>query len=126
MKLVKTASKRDYELTYLLAGDLLDAEVAKIRKEVADLISKFKGEIVSDEDWGRKRLAYKIRHAGKAHEEAIYTHIVVKFPASSIAKMAKEMSLNHQILRHLLVLQEEAEDDTLNVKEETDNKDSDK
>lgn len=106
MKLVKDLTKREYELTYLLAGDLLDAEVAKIRKEIADLVSKLKGEVVEEADWGRKRLAYKVRFAGKGQEEAIYTHLLIKFPAASAQKMNKELALNHQIMRHLLVIKE--------------------
>ena len=46
MKLVKNSSQRDYEVTYLLTGDLLDAEVAKIRKEITDLVTKLKGKVV--------------------------------------------------------------------------------
>ena len=130
MKLVKDLTKREYELTYLLASDLLDAEVAKIRKEIADLVSKLKGEIITDEDWGRKRLAYKIRYASKGQEEAIFTHLVIKFPSQAVAKMSKELALNHKILRNLLVVKEEVEpkakDDTLSVKEAVDTKTSDK
>jgi len=108
MKLVKDLTKKEYELTYLLAGDLLDAEVAKIRKEIADLVSKLKGKIVEEADWGRKRLAYKIRFASKGQEEAIYTHLLIEFPAASAQKINRELALHHQVMRHLLVIKEAA------------------
>ena len=106
MKLVKNSIKREYELTYLLAGDLLDVELAKIRKEILELVSKFKGKVIEDVDWGRKRLAYKIRYASKGQEEAIFTHLIIEFPPASVQKINKELSLNSQVMRHLLVLKE--------------------
>ena len=107
MKLVKESIKREYELTYLVTGDLLDADVAKIRKEITDLITKFKGKIIEEVDWERKLLAYKIRHAGKAHIEAIFTHLLIELSPSKAQKLDKEMTLHNQVMRHLLVLKED-------------------
>jgi len=107
MKLVKESIKREYELTYLLTGDLLDADVAKIRKEIVDLVTKFKGKVLEENDWERKLLAYKIRHGGKAHVEAIFTHLIIELSPSKVQKLDKEMTLHNQIMRHLLVLKED-------------------
>lgn len=106
MNLVKNSSQREYEVTYLVTGDLLDADVAKIRKEISDAIVKLKGQVVEEADWERKLLAYKIRHAGKAHHEAIYTHLVIKLLPEKLKKLNKELDLHRQIMRHLLVLRE--------------------
>jgi len=109
MKLVKNSSQREYEVTYLLTGDLLDAEVAKIRKEITDVVSKLKGKVLEEEDWERKLLAYKIRHAGKGHQEAIFTHLVVQLSPEKIRKLNKELDLHHQIMRQLIVQREVGE-----------------
>ena len=107
MNLVITKQSNKYELTYLLAGDLLDAEVAKVKKELADLIKKNKGKILEEADWGRKHLAYKIRQNGKAYNEAVYVHVVIEFPTEKVQKFSRALNLDHQFLRHLLVLAEE-------------------
>lgn len=109
MNLVKNSSQRDYEVTYLLTGDLLDAEVAKIRKEITDLVTKLKGKVVEEQDWERKLLAYKIRHLGKAHQEAIFTHLIVQLPPEKVRKLNKELDLHRQIMRHLIVQKEAGE-----------------
>ena len=109
MKLVKNSSQREYEVTYLLTGDLLDAEVAKIRKEITDVVSKLKGKVLEEQDWERKLLAYKIRHAGKAHQEAIFTHLIVQLAPEKIRKLNKELDLHHQIMRQLIVQREAGE-----------------
>jgi ribosomal protein S6 len=109
MKLVKNSSQRDYEVTYLLTGDLLDAEVAKIRKEMTDVVTKLKGKVVEEQDWERKLLAYKIRHLGKAHQEAIFTHLIVQLSPEKVRKLNKELDLHRQIMRHLIVQKEAGE-----------------
>ena len=109
MKLVKDSTQRQYELTYLLAGDLLDAELAKIHKDIDELVSKFQGKIIKQEDWGRKRLAYTIHQNGKSQTEAVFTHLLVSFKPTQVAKINKELALNHQVLRYLLVSSDEEE-----------------
>jgi small subunit ribosomal protein S6 len=127
MQLVKESIKREYELTYLITGDLLDADVAKIRKEVIDLIAKFKGKVLEENDWERKLLAYKIRHAGKAHGEAIFTHLLLELSPSKIQKLDKEITLHNQVMRHLLVSKEdEILSDKKTVKSEVKDKKEDK
>ena len=104
MKLVKTVTERQYELTYLLAGDLLDADVAKVKKEISDLIEKNAGAINQEENWGRKTLAYKITANGKTYQEAVYVHCLLTLPATEIQKIDRELILNRYLIRHLLVL----------------------
>jgi ribosomal protein S6 len=64
MKLAKEIITKDYELTYLVPGDLLDADVSRLKKEIIDLVAKNKGTVVKEDDWGRKHLAYNISSAG--------------------------------------------------------------
>jgi ribosomal protein S6 len=106
MNLVKNSSQREYEVTYLLTGDLLDADVAKIRKEITDAVVKLKGKVIEEFDWERKLLAYKVRHAGKAHQEAIFTHLIVQLPPEKIRKLNKELDLHRQVMRQLIVQRE--------------------
>ena len=106
MNLVKNSSQRKYEVTYLLTGDLLDADVAKIRKEITDLIIKLKGKVLEEEDWERKLLAYKINHNGQAHHEAIFTHLLIELLPEKLKKLNKELDLHRQIMRHLVIVNE--------------------
>lgn len=106
MNLVKNSSQRKYEVTYLVTGDLLDADVAKIRKEITDLIVKLKGKVLEEEDWERKLLAYKISHNAKAHHEAIFTHLLIQLLPEKLKKLNKELDLHRQIMRHLVIVTE--------------------
>lgn len=89
---------KDYELTVLLHPDLemnLDPALDKVRK----LITTNKGEIVKEENDGKKRLAYSI----DGQEFAVYYFIDVKLPAEAPAKIESTLNITDEVLRHLLV-----------------------
>lgn len=96
--------KRTYELTYLVPATLTDAEVSKIKDSVAALVKKHKGEVTSTEEWGKRKLAYRIKQSGAVHTEAHYVHLVLAFPTAAIGAFEKDVYLTSTILRHLLVL----------------------
>lgn len=104
MKLAKEVISKDYELTYLIPGDLLDADVSRLKKEIIDLVAKNKGSVVKEDDWGRKHLAYGISQAGKTYEEAVYVHMVLNFPVLNVQQFDQNLTLHREIIRHLLVI----------------------
>lgn len=107
MKLAKEIISKDYELTYLIPGDLLDADVSRLKKEIADLVSKNKGKIVKEDDWGRKHLAYNVTQGGKTYSEAVYVHMAINFPVTKVQAVDQALALHREIIRHLLVIADE-------------------
>lgn len=95
---------KTYELTYLVSGSLTGDEVKSIATAIEKLIAKHKGSIKSQEDWGRKQMAYAIRHAGKRQTEALYTHTVIEFETHEAYSFEKDLYLNQDLLRHLFVI----------------------
>ena len=104
MELVQDLRMRQYELTYLLPEDLTVAESAQTKKAIEDLLKKHSITIVSQDDWGRKELAYPIKYKSKKQHEANYTHLVVKAEALNVPKFEKELYLNQDVIRHLIIL----------------------
>lgn len=89
---------KEYELTVLIHPDLeLDIEkpFAKLRAVIKDN----GGEILKENNWGKKRLAYTI-----AKEDfAIYVHFELKLPPSNILKISNILNITDELLRYLLV-----------------------
>jgi small subunit ribosomal protein S6 len=88
---------RDYELVVLLHPDLeidLEKPLAKVRKLIAD----GKGEIVKEDNWGKRKLAYSI----KDEDFAIYVYIEVKLPAEAVRKLQDNLNIADEVLRYLL------------------------
>jgi len=92
-----------YELVVLLHPDLeIDAEtpIAKIEK----LIEAVKGRVIKRDNWGKKRLAYKIAK----HDFAVYVYFEVELETESVRELERTLLITEEVIRHILVVHEEA------------------
>jgi ribosomal protein S6 len=101
---------RTYELTYLLPGSLTDGEVAQVRTEVDGLLKKYKAADVKTEDWGRKPMAYLIRHEGKKQREAVYVHHRFSLSSDAAQNLDRDVRLSAKVMRHLLLVTDDTEE----------------
>lgn len=108
MKIPSDKRTKLYELTYLVSAQLTSDEVKNIDSTVEKLITKHKGSVKTKEEWGKRPMAYTIKHAGKRHDEAIYKHMVVEFETSAAYVFEKELNLIQTLLRHLFVIAQES------------------
>ncbi len=93
---------KEYELTVLIHPDLevdLDTPLNKIKGIIKDA----GGEIVSEENWGKKKLAYKINK----QEFAVYVYMDVKLPPEALLKISNILNITDEVLRYLLVTVDE-------------------
>ena len=103
MKLVKDLSVRTYELTYLVPVSFSETEVTSLKDKMVQLIARYKGKLITAEDWGKKNLAYRIRHKSQHQSQAYYTHLVLEMTSDKAVAFEKEVYLENSIMRHLLV-----------------------
>ncbi len=94
---------RRYEVTYLVGAAYTTAEMNAIKDEVVSMVGRENGEIVETQDWGKKTLAYVIKKDGKRYSEAVYTHLIVKMPASKARALIRNIELKREVIRSLLV-----------------------
>lgn len=106
MELVKDKRVRKYELTYLLPGVLTSAEATQAKEVIVALLKKNKITIVSQEDWGKRELAYPIKYKSKKQNEAYYTHMVLEAESSDMPKFENDLYLKQEVIRHLIVIAE--------------------
>lgn len=89
--------KRDYELVVLLHPDLeidLEKPLAKVRQIIADN----KGDIVKEDSWGKRKLAYRIN----GEDFAMYMYFEVALPAETVKKLQSTLNITDEVLRYLL------------------------
>lgn len=89
---------KEYELTVLIHPDLetdLDAPLSVVRKLVTDN----GGKVVSEDAWGKKKLAYKIN----GQDFAVYHYMEVELPADAPLKISNTLNITDGVLRYLLV-----------------------
>ena len=93
---------KDYELTVLVQPDLepaIDAALEKVR----ELVTTNGGEVTKEENWGKKKLAYKINK----EDFAVYLYMEVKLPANAPLKISNMLNISDYAMRYLLVKADE-------------------
>lgn len=89
---------KDYELTVLIHPDL-ESDLETPLKKVRDIIKNAGGEIAREDNWGKKKLAYKINR----EDFAVYVYMDVKLPATAPLKISNTLNITDEVLRYLLV-----------------------
>lgn len=87
-----------YELTVVFP-DNNEALKKKVIKVVGDFVSKRKGEIMKQDSWGVKELAYKI----KGQKMGLYEHFVISIDPLEQPKLDKKLRVEEEVLRYLFV-----------------------
>ncbi len=89
---------REYELTVLIHPDL-EIDLEKPLSKVRDIITTNGGEITTEENQGKKKLAYRIRN----EDFAVYVYFELNLPATGVQKVDATLNITDEVLRHLLV-----------------------
>jgi small subunit ribosomal protein S6 len=89
----------DYELVLVISPEIAEEE----SEAAIDNVSRFitgKGGVVSDiERWGKRRLAYPIRH----FVEGSYVLTRFKLPPAFGKELEANLRISEEVLRHLLI-----------------------
>lgn len=93
---------KEYELTVLIHPDL-EADLETPLTKVRDIVKSAGGEIVKEDNWGKKKLAYRI----KKEDFAVYVYFDVKLPAEALLKISNTFNITDEVLRYLLVTVDE-------------------
>lgn len=89
---------KEYELTVLIHPDL-EADLETPLKKVRDIITTAGGKILSEDNWGKKKLAYPIAR----NEFAVYVYMDVELPADAPLKISNIFNITDEVIRYLLV-----------------------
>ena len=94
----KGGNVKEYELTVLIHPDL-ETDLDKALGKVKSLVTDNGGEIIKEDNWGKKKLAYQI----KREDFAIYVYLEVNLPADAPLKISNTLNITDEVLRYLLV-----------------------
>ncbi len=89
----------DYELTVIFRPEIAEEEIPAEIDKVSQMISQKGGVVGEVNRWGRKRLAYPIKHC----REGNYVLTPFKMDPTSALELDKNLRGSDRILRHLLV-----------------------
>ena len=93
-----------YELCVVVSAKIEDDERAAVVDKCKALVERFGGTITGVDDWGKKKLAYEIQKM----KEAFYYFIQFDAESTAPAEIESRMRIMDNVLRYLVVRQDEA------------------
>ncbi|MFA6029725.1 MAG: 30S ribosomal protein S6 [Elusimicrobiota bacterium] len=89
-----------YETVVVVQPRLSDEAVAEFIDKTKKSIQKGGGEILSEDRWGRRKLAYVIKH----EREGFYFYLKFSASGALVQKMSQQFRITDDILRSMTVL----------------------
>lgn len=90
---------QEYELTVLVHPDRQEADLEKALTTVRELVTNNGGKVVKEDNWGKKKLAYKV----SKQDFATYVLMDVELPAAAPLKISNTLNISEDVIRYLLV-----------------------
>ena len=93
---------KKYEVMFIV--DIANEEVIQAAvKLVQDTITRIGGPVVKVDEWGRRHLAYEVKHQNEGY------YVVVEFEAdpSQITELDRIIKIHEEIIRHIIVKQDD-------------------
>ena len=90
---------RQYELVYIMSPEATEQEVTDLHTQIESIITRYQGELVKTENWGRRKLAFRI---GK-HREGTYVLEVFKGTGELTKELDRRLKVLDSVIRHLCV-----------------------
>ena len=86
-----------YEIAVLYHPDL-EVDLSKAEDRVKKIVTDNGGKVVSDDNWGKRKLAYKI----KGNEHAVYVFYTVELPGPAVQTVEAALNIVDEVIRFLI------------------------
>jgi small subunit ribosomal protein S6 len=86
-----------YELAVLFHPDL-EIDLEKAEAQVKKIVVSAGGNITAIDNWGKRKLAYKIG----AHEHAVYVFYSLEMPGSGVKTLNDTLNITDEVIRFLI------------------------
>ena len=90
---------RDYEVLYIVRADLEDDKVQEVVQRVNTLIERSGGAIERTNLWGKRKLAYEVKH----QTEGSYVLQDFQIAPERVPELEAALKISEEVLRHLIV-----------------------
>ena len=99
VKQAKDTRLADYELVYIISPEVVDESLDNRVDTISKFISSHDGIVDEVDRWGKKKLAYPIKH----FLEGSYVLTRFKISPARCRELEANLKISEEILRHLLI-----------------------
>ncbi len=96
---VKDTRIQEYELVYILSPDMTDEALEARVNGISEFITQREGVIDAVDKWGKKKLAYPIKH----FQEGNYILTKFKLSPARCKELEANIRISEDIIRHILI-----------------------
>ena len=95
---------RTYEVAFIAAPNTAEDDLSKLNSLIQQIVIDRGGKITKVDNWGRRKLAYRI---GK-FDEGVYNIVYLEGSGKEIAEVERRLRVTDFVIRHLTVRTDEA------------------
>lgn len=99
MSKTKKSGMNRYEIMFIVPNKFTEDEAKTIIGRVEKMITEAEGKIAYSEYWGKKKLAYEIKHNAYGYYQLYQFDLAGK----DLLKIDTDLRLSHEILRHQIL-----------------------
>jgi len=90
---------RTYEALYIVRPDIKDDEIQAVADSIQALVTEAGGTIVRSEIWGKRKLAYEVKH----FTEGCYVLLRFESDAALAKRLENHFRISESVIRYLIV-----------------------
>ncbi len=91
--------RRDYELGFILNPEVSEEQSNAILERIQQIVNNHDGQVVRINQWGRRRLAYPIRH----QRDGFYVFFDMILTPETVSELDRNLKVTEEILRHIII-----------------------
>ena len=99
MSKTKASGMNRYEIMFIVPNQYTEDEAKTIISRVEKMLTDSEGKIAYSEYWGKKKLAYEIKHNAYGYYQLYQFDLAGK----DLLKIDTDLRLSHEILRHQIL-----------------------
>ena len=88
-----------YETVVITRIDLSDDGLKTLKERIASIIKSFDGEMVYQEDWGKRKFAYLINKESRGH----YSYFAYTAKGDVVTELERNLRLSDHVVRFMTV-----------------------
>lgn len=92
-----------YETVYIAEPAISEAKLGELNTKLSEIIKRFQGKVNGIDDWGSRRLGYKIKKQTTGH----YIRVHYTSEPGAVFEIEHTLKLRDEVLKHLTIRLEE-------------------
>ncbi len=90
---------RAYEVLYIIGPELDEEQTNAVIEKFKSLVENNGGEVTKLDKWGKRKLAYEIKH----YREGFYVLMEFMGEANTAAELDRVFRITDEILKHMII-----------------------